>query len=101
LLGAVFALRARVFVQPFSGGTLVLAQNFVEGRSNSRWFTVKKRIYRDRIKSIMENKRGLVVTDRGEFAARMLGFVFVPATLPDYEEIKATLAGWIPIRAKN
>jgi hypothetical protein len=39
--------------------------------------------------------------DRGEFAARMLGFVFVPATIPEYQEIKSILNGWAPVQAQG
>jgi len=80
----------------YRGGSLVVGEDFVEGRTNMRWFTYKKRIRRDEIKSISENKRGLSIMDRGEFAARMLGFVFIPATIPEYQEIKAILAQWTP-----
>jgi hypothetical protein len=73
----------------------------VEGRTHAQWVTYKKRIRRDRIKSISENKRGLCVMDRGEFAARMLGFVFVPATIPEYQEIKSILRGWAPVQAQR
>ena len=39
--------------------------------------------------------------DRGEFGARMLGFVFVPATMPEYQEIKSILSGWAPVQAQR
>jgi hypothetical protein len=84
---------------PQDGGSVVIGQDFVEGRTRTSWFTFKKRIRRDRIKSISENSRGLCVMDRGEFAARMLGFVFIPATVPEYQEIKSILSGWAPVQA--
>jgi hypothetical protein len=101
MLATAFAIRAKTFLQPFSGGSLLLADNFVESRSKARWFTVKKRIYRDGIRSITENKYGLLIKDRGEFAARMLGFVIVPATLPEYQDIRSELAQWAPIKVKS
>jgi hypothetical protein len=40
----------------------------------------------------------MCVMDRGQFAARMLGFVFVPATMPEYQEIRLILSGWAGTR---
>ena len=99
MLALWFAFRP-LALRPFYGGSLVVGEDFVEGRSGTAWFTFKKRIDRGRIRSISENKRGLLVMDRGEFAARMLGFVFVPASLPEYPEIRSELARWAPIRVK-
>jgi len=39
--------------------------------------------------------------DRSEFAARMLGFVFVPASMPEYQEIKSTLTRWAPMKQQG
>jgi hypothetical protein len=64
-------------------------------------FFKKKRIYRERMKSIKENNRGIFVMDRGNFAARMLGFVFIPATMPEYQEIRSELAQWAPVKVKS
>jgi hypothetical protein len=97
-LGAVLSLR---FPWLPKGGSLMIGEDFVEGRTQAQWFTYKKRIRRDRIKSISESKRGLCVMDRGEFAARMLGFVFVPATIPEYQEIKSILSRWAPVQARR
>jgi hypothetical protein len=82
--------------QFYSRGSLILGDDFVEGRTETGWHTFKKRIRRDQIKSISENRRGLTIMDRGEFAARMLGFVFVPATMPEYQEIRTLLLQWAP-----
>jgi hypothetical protein len=98
-LGAVLGLRFPKWLS--RGGRLIIGEDFVEGHTRARWFTYKKRIRRDRIKSISESKRGLCVMDRGEFAARMLGFVFVPATIPEYQEIKALLMRWVPVQSPS
>lgn len=98
-LGATLGLRFPKWLP--RGGSVVIGEDFVEGRTRARWFTFKKRIYRDRIKSIWESKRGLCVMDRGEFAARMLGFIFVPATMPEYQEIKSILSGWAPLQGQR
>jgi hypothetical protein len=29
----------------------------------------------------------------------MLGFIFIPATVPEYQEIKSILSGWAPLQA--
>lgn len=82
-------------------GSVLLAESFVEGRAHTGWYTMKKRIYRDRIKSITENRYGMCVMDRSEFLARMTRFIFIPATLPEYAEIRYTLAQWHPIKSKT
>jgi hypothetical protein len=98
VLGAALGLRFPKWLS--RGGCLIIGEDFVEGRTRAQWFTFKKRIRRQRIKSISESKRGLCVMDRGEFAARMLGFVFVPATMPEYQEIKSILSGWAPVQGR-
>ena len=101
VLAAVFVFRPLNRWIPQYGGSVVIGQDFVEGRTRTSWFTFKKRIRRDRIKSISENRRGLCVMDRGEFAARMLGFVFIPAALPEYQEIRSELTRWAPVKVRN
>jgi hypothetical protein len=98
-LGAVLSLRFPKWLP--RGGRLIIGKNFVEGRTHAQWLTYKKRIRRDRIKLISESRRGLYVMDRGEFAARMLGFVFVPATMPEYQEIRSILSGWAPVQTQR
>ena len=98
-LGAVFSLRFPKWLP--RGGSLIIGEDFLEGRTRAQWFTYKKRIPRDRIKSISENKRGLCVMDRGRVAAGMLGFIFVPASMPGYQEIRSELALWAPIQVKS
>lgn len=51
-LGAVLGLRFPKWLP--RGGSLIIGEDFVEGRTQARWFTYKKRIRRDRIKSISE-----------------------------------------------
>jgi hypothetical protein len=99
-LGAVFAFRPARRWFP-AGGSVIIGHDFIEGRTQYNGFTFKKRLSRDQIKSISENRRGLCVMDHGEFAARMLGFVFVPATMPEYQEIRSELAQWAPIHVKS
>jgi len=98
--GAYFGLLPKQRWLP-TGGSLIIGDDFIEGRTQAKWFNFKKRISRQKIKSVLENRRGLCVMDRGEFAARMLGFVFVPATMPEYQEIRSELAQWAPIQVKG
>jgi len=93
VVGAVFAFRPLNWLGP-QETTLILGEDFVEARAKYNWLTFKKSIRRENIRSVSENKWGLTVMDRGEFAARMLGFVFVPARLPEYEEVRAILVQW-------
>jgi hypothetical protein len=101
VLAAVFAFRPFHRWSPQYQSSIVIGQDFLEGRARTGWFTFKKRIRRDRIKSISENRRGLWVMDRSEFAARMLGFVHIPATLPEYQEIRSELTRWAPVKVRN
>jgi hypothetical protein len=99
VFGVVFGWR--LLERRARGGSLIIGPDFVEGRIRFNWFTVKRRIARDRIKCISENRQGLCVMDRGKFAARMLGFVFVPARMPEYQEIKSILTGWAPVQSQR
>jgi hypothetical protein len=82
-------------------GSLILGDDFIERDIPTWWATVNKRIRRDQIKSIAEDRRGLRVMNRGKFGTFMLGFIFVPATMPEYQEIRAVLGQWIPIQTRG
>jgi len=82
----------------FKGGSVTIGSDFIEGHTLVGRCTFKKRLGREQIKSISENKRGLSVMGRGRFATWMLGFIFIPATVPEYQEIKSILSGWVPIQ---
>jgi hypothetical protein len=101
VVGALFVFRPLNHWIPQGNSSVIIGQDFVEGRTRSSRFTFKKRIGRKQVKSIFENRRGLYVMDRGKFAARMLGLVFIPATLPEYQEIKSILSGWAPVQAQR
>jgi hypothetical protein len=81
--------------------TITIGDNFIESRMRASWFRYKKRIRREQIKSISENRHGLRLMDRGKFGSRMLGFIFIPATMPEYQEIRSELARWAPLKANN
>ncbi|MGZ7100278.1 MAG: hypothetical protein ACXVJ8_17540 [Candidatus Angelobacter sp.] len=98
-LGFVFAFRPLHRWFP-TGGSLIIGHDFIEGRMRATWFRYRKRIRRERIKSISEGQRGLRVMDRGKFGSIMLGFIFVPATMPEYQEIRAELIGWAPVKTQ-
>jgi len=83
---------------------LTVGEDFVEGRTNIGFRVLKKRISRLRVRSIDETTlhpgtryaaRGLSVRDRGAFGSWMLGYVFIPETIPDYDEVRNRLTGWI------
>lgn len=100
----VLALMFTFFLGRPHPATLEIGEDFVERCIQIRWFTLRKRIFRNKVKSASEINlrfagRGLAVMDRGEFGSRMLGFVFVPATTPEYEEIKSQLVSWAPLAA--
>jgi hypothetical protein len=84
----------------FKGGSIIIGQDSIEGRTLVGGLTFKKRIERQQIKSIAENRRGLYIRDRGKFAARILGLIFIPASTLEYKEIKSILSGWSSIQAQ-
>jgi hypothetical protein len=83
---------------------LTLSDDFVERIMFMRYFTIKKRIERHRVRSVSEISQsrfgiratGLAIRDRGEFAAWFFGYIFVPDTIEDYETVKAMLLSWAP-----
>jgi hypothetical protein len=81
--------------------TLTIGNDFIESRMRATGFRYKKRIRRERIRSIWENRRGLRVMDRGKFGSKMLGFIFIPATMPEYGEIRSELTRWAPVKLNN
>src|SRR5215467_7009074 len=92
-LGFSFAFQPLSRWFPQGGQSVTIGGDFIESRTHYNGFTFKKKcMSREKIKFILENKRGLCVMDRGKFAARMLGFVFVPATMAEYQEIRSELA---------
>jgi hypothetical protein len=99
--GALFAFRPARRWLPQGSACVIIGNDFIEGRTRASWFTFKKRISREKITSISENRRGLTIMDRGQFAARMLGFIFIPATLPEYQEVRSTLAQWAPVQGQR
>ena len=102
VLGFSFAFRPLRRWFPQGGGSVIIGDDFIESRIEYNGFTFKKRIIRrERIKSISENRRGLCVMDRGKFAVRMLGFIFIPAAMPEYQEIRSELSRWAPVKVKS
>src|ERR1700682_440749 len=87
--------------------SLMVSDDFVELTSTLTFKTLTKRISRNKVTDVKEMtfgggllgpaRRGLAVRDRGWFGARFWGFVFIPAELPDYEEIKRRLLQWTPV----
>lgn len=60
---------------------LIIGHNFIEARTRTGSLPFKKRIGREQIKSISETRRGIYIRDRGKFAARILGLIFIPASM--------------------
>jgi hypothetical protein len=99
--GALFVFRPFGYWIPPGNKSLIIGPDFVEVRTRTGWLTLKKRIGREQIKSISENRRGIYVRDHGKLAAKMLGFIFVAATMPEYQEIKSILSGWAPLQTQR
>jgi hypothetical protein len=97
--GALFVFWPFGHGHPPRTSRLILGHDFIESCRRANWFTVKKRIRREQIQAISEDQRGLRIMDRGKFGSIMLGFIFIPATVPEYQEIKSILSGWAPLQA--
>jgi hypothetical protein len=97
--GALFVFWPFGHGHPPRTSKLILGHDFIESCRRANWFTVKKRIRREQIQAISEDQRGLRIMDRGKFGSIMLGFIFIPATVPEYQEIKSILSGWAPLQA--
>jgi hypothetical protein len=80
---------------------ITIGPDFIESCVRATWFRNKKRIRRERIKFISESRRGLRVMDRGKFGSMMLGYIVVPATMPEYQKIRSELALWAPIKGNG
>jgi hypothetical protein len=102
VLSFTYALRFHIM---FGWNSLLtVGDDFVEQTVIARYMNIKKRIERQRVRSVSEvsrvrfgiHKRGVAVRDRGKFAAWLLGYVFVPATIEDYDVVKAKLLSWAP-----
>ena len=88
--------------------TLTIGDDFVEKQIPLGWYTIRKRITRQKSKSVREvilrhrdadfPRRGLVVSNHGRITSWLFGPVFIPATIPhnDYKEIKNRLMQWNP-----
>jgi hypothetical protein len=46
------------------------------------------------VRSIFRVPGGIGVSERKQFAARMLGFIVIPNTLPKFEELRTLLESW-------
>ncbi|HSK45565.1 MAG TPA: hypothetical protein VLA83_16940 [Candidatus Binatia bacterium] len=101
VVGAWCAYRPLKGGLPQGGGSVIIGDDFIERNMGATWFGFKKRIRREQIKSISEGKRGLRVMNHGKFGSIMLGFLFVPATMPEYQEIKSILSGWASVQAQR
>ena len=102
VLSLTYALR---FHTMFGWNSLLtVGDDFVEQNVCSKYRNFKKRIERHQVRSVCEVSRvrfgtqirGVAVRDRGKFAAWLLGYIFVPDTIDDYDVVKAKLLSWAP-----
>ncbi len=74
--------------------SLTLGEDFIEYRAKSRISRDRRHIRRDRITSLRETEEGLLVQDQSKMGTFMLSNILVPASMPEYNEIKETLLRW-------
>jgi len=58
--------------------------------------TWKRRItvHRGKVRSLFRVPYGIGVSERSEFGARMLGFIVLPSSMPNFAGLKEELEGW-------
>jgi hypothetical protein len=63
-------------------------------RVEGHWSVPSAVVRRAHVRSVFWVAGGLGVSERREFAARMLGFVVIPRGIPEFEEVQKLLQGW-------
>jgi hypothetical protein len=63
------------------------------GFSSQNWM-ISKSILRDKVRTIIENKKGLLVSDRGRLGTYLFARIWIPNQLPDYEYLKRLVTSW-------
>jgi len=72
-----------------------------------KWWVIRKTVSKGKVRTMWEVKgaggipRGTAFSERSRAAAWMRGFVYVPRTLPEYEEIKQLAESWRSPDATN
>jgi hypothetical protein len=78
---------------------LEIGDDYIERRITGT-YTQRKRIARAKVRSITEidfrGAKRLAVKNHGWFGSFMLGYITVPSTIPEYEDIKTHLLQWQP-----
>jgi hypothetical protein len=62
-----------------------------------KWRLIRRTVRRGKIRSVFQIKGrvgGIGISERSEFAARMFRYVYVPASLPEFEELKRLAESW-------
>jgi len=65
-----------------------------------KWFVMRRTISKGKVRSVWEIKGrlgatgGMGFSERSKWGARMLGFVFLPRSLPEYASLRALAESW-------
>jgi hypothetical protein len=62
--------------------------------SESTSWIPQRVVRRGMVRSIFRISGGIGVSERSQFGARMLGFLVIPSTLPQFNEVRALLESW-------
>lgn len=79
---------------------LMVDEVSMSGEQATGWFRIRKAVRKGMIRSIFPvNGRfgassGVGVSERSRFGARMLGWVFLPNTLPEFERLRTLAENW-------
>jgi hypothetical protein len=106
LMGLFFGILMAFFPRRRSACKLLVDEDSItavrEPFGWMRWLSWRSTVRKGKLRTIFDFKsrygshRGIGLSERGRFVARMLGFVvFVPNTLHEYEDIRRLAESWL------
>jgi hypothetical protein len=60
----------------------------------SHRFVTSKSVRRGKVMTVIERRRGLLVSEHGQFGTHWFGGVWIPKQLPEYESLKLLAISW-------
>ena len=103
LMGTIMAFLPKIWVssKPQTSIDFFVDEESISSEFRShgilKWRLIRRTVRRGKIRSVFQIKGrvgGIGISERSEFAARMFGYVYVPASLPEFEELKRLAESW-------
>jgi len=86
------------------GYRMIVEDNSITGITQytgyMKWFVSRKTVRRGRVRTIFEvpptryHSGGIGVSEHSRFGTRMWGFVYIPSSLPEFDQLKALAESW-------